>query len=406
MTPLAAIDRSSRDTPHAIRVLGPLEVHDGDRLLEIAGVRRQAVLVLLVLNEGRAVPLDRIISRLWPDRPPPTAAAAVRNNISALRRLLQPLDAATIETVGSTYALRLRPGALDVTTAREQVARGMRLLDRGEVGAAGRELTGALTLWRGGLLPSLGQAGYRWSEVAELEELRIRAWEGVAEVDLRRGRHRECVPRLQRLVRQFPDREGFHRQRIVALAGAGRPADAVSAFHEARSAAHRSGRPLGTGLISAYHDVLGRDASGVDGASRSGRGPRTVVAGDGGGAVPRTVTVLCVRFPTVAHDLVPKPDDSVRITGAAVTRRADGVTVAVFGPGGDQAGGTDLALENALAIRRRSRAAGLPPPTVVVATGPASATDTAQPGTDLTTEFVEQCVRLARAGDPGALRVL
>ncbi|MET0190395.1 MAG: BTAD domain-containing putative transcriptional regulator, partial [Pseudonocardia sediminis] len=243
---------------HAIRLLGPLEVRGSGGVVEVGGVRRQAVLALLVLHEGRPVSLERLIVRLWPFRPPANAAASVRNNISALRKLLVTVDGVCIETVGSSYVLRLPPGALDARTARARIRRGLRLLDGDQARAAGVELRAALSLWRGGLLPNLRQAGYDWAELTELDELWLLASESLAEADLRCGRHRDLVPRLKCLVRQHPERQVLHRQRVTALAGAGRPGEAVAAYHEARAALRAAGQTVGVQLSAVHRALLDR----------------------------------------------------------------------------------------------------------------------------------------------------
>jgi DNA-binding SARP family transcriptional activator len=401
---------SAQSPGWAIRLLGPLEVCDGGRLIEVSGVRRQAVLALLVLAAERSVSLDQLVARLWPDRPPATAAAAVRNSISALRRLLRPLETVSIDTVGSAYVLRLPPGLLDVTVARDRCEHGLRLLDGGEVEQAGRELRRSLNLWRGSPLPALRQAGYAWSEVADLDELRLRTVEGLVETALRRGRHRECVPGLQNLVRQYPEREGFHRQRVVALAGAGRPADAVAAYHDARAALLDAGHTVGVGLTEAHRVVLEHGAStGPGRGHRAARRRRVPERGVTRRARPasrsgaRSVAVLCVRFGADADGREQDAVDLASSTGAVMTRHDAGVVVALFAAGDED--GTDLAVETALALRRRSRAAGAAPPAIAVITGRAPAPEGAGPGARAEGWLVALGVQLARRTAPGGLSV-
>jgi DNA-binding SARP family transcriptional activator len=377
---------------HAIRVLGPLEVRDGDKVVEVTGVKRQAVLALLVLDEGRPVPLDRLIARLWPYRAPATAAAAVRNNISALRRVLDPLAEVSIETIGSSYLLRLVPGALDAQTARARIQRGLRLLDRGD-GAedAERELRDALALWRGGMLPNLRQAGYEWAELADLEELWLVASEGVTEAALRCGRHREVVPRLQRLVRQHPEREAFHRQRVAALAAAGRPADAVTAFHEARTALRTAGRPVGVALAAAHREVVER-ASG--GSSRTG--VRAHPAAD------RPSVALCVRFTADGAGLEQECRSLAAAVGTVVSSRPGVLVLVTYADGPAVDVTVDAAVETALAWRRRSRERGCGTPTVAVVAGRVDALGRA---VDPASELAERAAALAERIPAGGVSV-
>ena len=76
------------------RILGPLEVVDGDRLLPIAGRRQRALLALLLLNANEVVPSDRLIDELWSE-PPRSGNAAVQTQISRLRRALGPAGGTT-----------------------------------------------------------------------------------------------------------------------------------------------------------------------------------------------------------------------------------------------------------------------------------------------------------------------
>jgi DNA-binding response OmpR family regulator len=62
---------------------------DGDPL-ELGGPQQRAVLAHLVLEAGRVVPVDRLISRVWGDEPPAAALGTLQSYISRLRRALEP----------------------------------------------------------------------------------------------------------------------------------------------------------------------------------------------------------------------------------------------------------------------------------------------------------------------------
>ena len=59
------------------RVLGPLEVLEGERVLALGGTRQRSVLALLVLHRGQTLSSDRLIDELWGDRPPADAQTAL-----------------------------------------------------------------------------------------------------------------------------------------------------------------------------------------------------------------------------------------------------------------------------------------------------------------------------------------
>src|SRR2546423_14438907 len=94
------------------RILGPLEVLDGERRLTLGGTRQRAVLALLPLRVNEALPSDVIVDELWGESPPQTAGKVLQNCVSALRKEL-PGGSETLRTVGGAYALRLEPGGRD-----------------------------------------------------------------------------------------------------------------------------------------------------------------------------------------------------------------------------------------------------------------------------------------------------
>ena len=47
------------------RVLGPLEVRDGERSLPLAGAKQRALLALLLVSANRVVSRDRLLERVW-----------------------------------------------------------------------------------------------------------------------------------------------------------------------------------------------------------------------------------------------------------------------------------------------------------------------------------------------------
>ena len=57
------------------RVLGPLEVHGPDRPLAMPGLRQRALLARLLVENGRAVPVHRLVGDLWDGDPPAQAIA-------------------------------------------------------------------------------------------------------------------------------------------------------------------------------------------------------------------------------------------------------------------------------------------------------------------------------------------
>src|SRR5690348_5835939 len=73
-----------------VLLLGPLEVRDRGRQVDVPGSRPRALLALLALNAGRAMPAQRLVELLWGDQAPPSAANALQVHVSTLRKHLEP----------------------------------------------------------------------------------------------------------------------------------------------------------------------------------------------------------------------------------------------------------------------------------------------------------------------------
>src|SRR5947208_4563962 len=93
------------------RVLGPLEVRDGEESLPLAGAKQRALLALLLLNANRVVSRERLIDDLWEDEPPETAVTSVQVYVSRLRKLLPP---DTLQTRPPGYVLEVEPEQVDL----------------------------------------------------------------------------------------------------------------------------------------------------------------------------------------------------------------------------------------------------------------------------------------------------
>src|SRR5262245_45026061 len=98
------------------RILGPLEVLDGGRIVPLGGGRQRALLALFLVHRNEVVSVDRLIDELWGEEQPETAANVVQVYVSRLRKALQPGEngEGALRTRGSGYVLRTGDGALDV----------------------------------------------------------------------------------------------------------------------------------------------------------------------------------------------------------------------------------------------------------------------------------------------------
>jgi DNA-binding SARP family transcriptional activator len=202
------------------RVLGPLEVFETGRALEIGGLKPRALLALLLLNANRVVSFERLVDALWEEAPPETATKALQVYASQLRKAL---GRDRIATQAGGYVLRVSPGELDLDRFEELVARGN-----------GESLREALSLWRGPPLADFAYDQFARTEIARLQELHVAALEERCAADLELGRHVEIVGELNALVELHPFRERLRSLLMLALYRSGRQAEALDAYHDAR----------------------------------------------------------------------------------------------------------------------------------------------------------------------------
>jgi predicted ATPase/DNA-binding SARP family transcriptional activator len=197
------------------RLLGPLEVVSDGAVLPVGGPRQRALLAFLLLHANEAVKRESLIDGVWGEEPPARAENALQVAIHGLRKLLGP---ERIETVGDGYRLQVEPRELDLDRFQE-------LLER--------DPAAALELWRGPALTDV-EAPFATAEAARLEELRLAAIEARIETELASGHHDLLAPELARLIAEHPFRERLRGQLMLALYRAGRQAEALDAYQEAR----------------------------------------------------------------------------------------------------------------------------------------------------------------------------
>jgi DNA-binding SARP family transcriptional activator len=210
------------------RILGPLEVSDETGHVALGGPKQRAVLAILVLEAGRVVPTDRLIDLLWGEEAPRTATASLQNAVGRLRRAL---GGDVLQTRAPGYVLGVDSGQIDARRFERALTDARRLPaeERRE------SLIAALALWRGPALAEFAFDDFAQAEIRRLEELRLVAQEERIEVDLELGRHGDVVGELEALVRDHPLRESFRRQLMLALYRAGRQAEALEVYQDARA---------------------------------------------------------------------------------------------------------------------------------------------------------------------------
>jgi DNA-binding SARP family transcriptional activator len=233
------------------RILGPLEaVGDDGAPIALGGTKQRALLAVLLLRAGEVVSIEALVLALWGETAPRTATPSLQNSISQLRKVL---GADVLQTRAPGYVLAVPFESIDLGRF-ERLVREARTFPAEERVDALRE---ALDLWRGEPLADLAYEPFAGPEVRRLEELRLAAVEDWADAVLAAGGWVELVPELEGLVRKHPLRERLHGQLMLALYHAGRQADALNAFQNARrTLADELGLDPSPGLQELHQRIL------------------------------------------------------------------------------------------------------------------------------------------------------
>ena len=139
------------------RILGPLEVLENGRALDLGGAKQRAVVALLALHANRVVAREQLIDALWDEEPPETARKALQVYVSQLRKLL---GRERLETKGRGYLLRLEPDELDLAASSASAT------------AASRRRR---SLWRGDPLADFADQRFAQAEISGCKSSASRA---------------------------------------------------------------------------------------------------------------------------------------------------------------------------------------------------------------------------------------
>ncbi len=193
--------------------------------MDLGHLRQRQVLAALLVEANLPVSVERLIDRLWGERPPQRAATTLYSYVSRLRRVIEPLGA-SISRHPHGYVCEVDPQAVDLHRFRDLVARAH---SAGDDTHAARLLTEALRLWPG---EAPAEPDTPWFNALRgtLEGERL-----AAELDL------NDLLLCERLA------VGIHRV-VVHGSPSGRVQDSGTS---GRSSAHRTARRPDTDLVSA-----------------------------------------------------------------------------------------------------------------------------------------------------------
>jgi DNA-binding SARP family transcriptional activator len=217
------------------RMLGPLEVQTGEDWTSIGAPKWRAVLARLLLASGQIVPTETLIHEVWGDVPPARASNMISIYVLRLRRFIGDHEGQLLHTQSPGYQLRIGPSDLDTQRFTALLRQGQQALAGHDPETATRLLTEAEELWRGDALADVPPSPFVEAEANRLNELRQSATELRLEAGVACGRYRDAVPELRRLLADEPLKEELWLLLLRALDGAGRRAEALAAYDQART---------------------------------------------------------------------------------------------------------------------------------------------------------------------------
>ena len=222
------MEQATQSVSVEFRILGPLEVVRDGQVVKLGGALQRTLLALLLTSANGVLSVDRLIDALWGERPPREAQNALQYHVSQLRKALGGPD--VIETREPGYVVRVSPDELDLLRFEQLVETA----EGAPPERAARLLRDALGLWRGLPLADLKNEAFAQSEIRRLEEVRLTALERRVDADLALGRHAALIPELEALVHEHPYREHLRAALMRAFYAAGRQAEALAAYRDAR----------------------------------------------------------------------------------------------------------------------------------------------------------------------------
>ncbi|HEY6149330.1 MAG TPA: BTAD domain-containing putative transcriptional regulator [Gaiellaceae bacterium] len=311
------------------RLLGPLQVWDRGRQVELRRPKQRALLAILLLRAREPVSSDALIDALWGESAPRTARAALQNYVAQLRRALGP---GVLESSSGGYLLHVASEQIDLGRF-ERLVEESRAVE-GEKRIA--KLQEALALWQGPPLSDLAFEPFAVPEISRLEDLRSSTVEDLIDAQLALGAGAELLERLDALIAAHPFRERLRGQRMLALYRDGRQAEALEAYLEARGMLlDELGIEPGTALRELEQAMLRQDPS-LDAPAR----PATEALPPEGRRKVVTILFADVASPdtldpellrATSTDALGRMRSVLETHGATIEQRGGDEVMAVFG---------------------------------------------------------------------------
>ncbi|WP_226024501.1 AfsR/SARP family transcriptional regulator [Streptomyces hyderabadensis] len=234
------------------RILGTTQVLRPDgTAVPLGGARLRALLTVLALRAGRAVPAGLLVEEVWDGDPPADAPGALQALVGRLRRAL---GADAVVSADGGYRLAAVPDDVDLHRFERLAGEGTRALADGDAAKAAAVLDDALALWRDPVLPDLPD---RTAETARWTTRRLDALRARHTAALDLGQAEQSLPELTALCDGHPLDEPLQALRLRALRDTGRTAEALAAYEDVRRLlADRLGTDPGPELRALHGGLL------------------------------------------------------------------------------------------------------------------------------------------------------
>lgn len=213
------------------RVLGPLTAEVNGNRVALGGPKERTVLAVLVAADGQPVTVDALTDALWDDFPPPSSERTLHAYVARLRK---SLGASVIVTHGRGYALAVSRTGIDASRFVAAAAVGRAARERGDPGGAVTAFDQALAEWGGAAFLGHDDVESCVAAARRLDEERRTVVEERFEAMLDLGHSADLVADLRAAVGAEPYRERLWASLMIAQYRAGRRADALRAYQEAR----------------------------------------------------------------------------------------------------------------------------------------------------------------------------
>jgi DNA-binding SARP family transcriptional activator len=210
-------------------LLGDVEARIDGRSVDLGHARQRCVLVALLVDANRVVPVDQLVDRVWGERLPLRVGNALSGYLSRLRQALGTSHVRLARQPGG-YLLTVDPMAVDLHRFRHLV---MQARTVGDDEAAAALFVQALDLWRGQAFAALDTPWLNNVRDA-VEAERLTAELDRYDVALRRGEHAALLAELSARAAAHPLDERLSGQLMLALYRSGRQAEALHHYEQLR----------------------------------------------------------------------------------------------------------------------------------------------------------------------------